>query len=65
MVAAALEEDFMRLLRLVPWEEHVQTSNDEIVLSVMIEDEGTLDEIDAIAALDGVDIVAIGPADLA
>ena len=48
----------------VSWDEHVKTSNENILLSVMTEDEKSLDEVDRIAALDGVDLVAIGPTDL-
>lgn len=44
--------------------EHVATSNDQTLLAVMIEDVGALNEIEAIAAVPGVDVVAIGPADL-
>ncbi len=47
----------------VPWEEHVRQSNEEILLSVMTEDEKGINDIDKIAALDGVDLVAIGPTD--
>lgn len=45
--------------------EHLESSNDEILLAVMVEDRTALDELEEIAAVDGVDIVAIGPADLA
>ena len=48
----------------VPWTEHVRQSNEEIVLSVMAEDDKAINEIEQIAALDGVDIVALGPTDL-
>ena len=48
----------------VPWNEHVQQSNDEIVLSVMTEDDKGINDVEAIAALDGVDLVSIGPTDL-
>ena len=48
----------------VSWDEHVKTSNENILLSVMTEDEKSLDEVGRIAALDGVDLVAIGPTDL-
>ena len=47
----------------VPWEEHVQQSNDEILLSVMCEDERGISDMEQIAALPGVDLVAIGPTD--
>ena len=48
----------------VPWNEHVQQSNNEIVLSVMTEDDKGINDVEAIAALDGVDLVSIGPTDL-
>ena len=48
----------------VPWREHVQTSNEEVMLSVMLEDEKGLDDAEQIAALEGVDLVALGPTDL-
>ena len=48
----------------VPWGEHVRQSNDEIVLSVMAEDDKAIQEVEAIASLDGVDLVSIGPTDL-
>ena len=47
----------------VPWEEHVKQSNEEIILSVMCEDELGISEMEQIAALDGIDLVAIGPTD--
>src|ERR671934_2188025 len=48
----------------VPWQEHVRTSNEEILLIVMTEDLQGIKEIDAIAALDGVDLISLGPTDL-
>ena len=48
----------------VAWNDHVRQSNDEIILSVMTEDEKGINDIEAIAALDGVDLVSIGPTDL-
>lgn len=48
----------------VSWNDHVRQSNEEIVLSVMTEDEKGIGDIEAIAALDGVDLVSIGPTDL-
>ena len=47
----------------VPWEEHVRQSNQEIMLAVMTEDEKGVNDIEKIAALDGIDIVSIGPTD--
>lgn len=47
----------------VSWDEHTRTSNEQIVLSVMTEDEKGISEIADIARLPGIDIVAIGPTD--
>ena len=44
--------------------EHMERSNSEITLAVMIEDLTAVAEIDAIASTDGVDIVAVGPSDM-
>ena len=48
----------------VPWQEHVQTSNQEVLLIVMTEDLKGIGDIEAIAALDGVDLISLGPTDL-
>jgi 2-keto-3-deoxy-L-rhamnonate aldolase RhmA len=48
----------------IPLVEHMAQSNREITLSLMIEDLAALEEIDAIAAIPGVDIVAVGPSDM-
>jgi 2-keto-3-deoxy-L-rhamnonate aldolase RhmA len=48
----------------IPWREHVQTSNEEILLTVMTEDLRGIGEIEAIAALDGVDLISLAPTDL-
>ena len=48
----------------VPWQEHMARSNREIFLAVMIEDQKAIDELDDIAALDGLDAVSVGPTDL-
>ncbi len=48
----------------VPWNEHVRTSNEEILLIVMTEDLHGISEIEAIAALDGVDLISLAPTDL-
>ena len=48
----------------VPWQEHVQRSNDEVLLAVMVEDQKAIDELDEIAALPGLDLVSVGPTDL-
>ena len=48
----------------VPWLEHMKTSNEEILLIVMTEDKQGLAEIAEIAAVDGVDLIALGPTDI-
>jgi 4-hydroxy-2-oxoheptanedioate aldolase len=48
----------------VPLAEHMTRSNREVLLAVMIEDRSALEDIDAIAATEGVDLVAVGPSDL-
>lgn len=46
------------------WNDHVKTSNEEILLSVMTEDAKAIEQVAEIAALEGVDLVALGPTDL-
>ncbi len=48
----------------VPWNEHVRTSNAEILLIAMTEDLHGIGEIEAIAALDGIDLISLAPTDL-
>jgi 4-hydroxy-2-oxoheptanedioate aldolase len=48
----------------IPWREHVRTSNEQILLTVMTEDMPGINAIEAIAALDGVDLISLGPTDL-
>ncbi len=48
----------------IPLKDHMEQSNREVLLTVMIEDAEALDEIDAIANLDGIDLVAPAPSDL-
>jgi 2-keto-3-deoxy-L-rhamnonate aldolase RhmA len=48
----------------VPWAEHVRRSNEETLLLVMCEDREGLNNLDAIAGVDGVDIVVVAPTDL-
>ncbi len=48
----------------VPLAQHLATSNAEVLLSLMVEDRHALSQLDDIAALLGVDLVAIGPYDL-
>jgi 2-keto-3-deoxy-L-rhamnonate aldolase RhmA len=45
--------------------QHIEESNREISLAVMVEDLHALDEIDEIAATEGLDIIAVGPSDMA
>lgn len=47
----------------VPYREHQATSNEEILLSLMIEDLPALREVAQIAAVPGVDLIVIGPGD--
>ena len=47
----------------IGWDEHTKQSNDEILLAVMTEDAKGVNDIEKIAALDGIDIVSIGPTD--
>jgi 2-keto-3-deoxy-L-rhamnonate aldolase RhmA len=49
----------------LPLKQHIEESNREVLLAVMIEDLAAVEEIDAIANTPGLDLVAIGPADLA
>src|SRR5712671_5408428 len=44
--------------------EHMPESNREITLAVMIEDMPAVEQIDSIASIEGIDIVAIGPSDM-
>ncbi len=49
----------------VPMAEHKASSNAEILLTVMVEDMEAVRQIGEIASVEGVDLVAIGPTDLA
>lgn len=48
----------------VPLSEHMATSNSEIILAVMVEDLEAIKQLEDIASLDGLDLIAIGPSDL-
>jgi 2-keto-3-deoxy-L-rhamnonate aldolase RhmA len=48
----------------IPLIEHMAQSNREVVLACMIEDMAAVDRIDEIAAVEGVDLLAVGPSDL-
>ena len=60
MMAGSRAADFGK----VPAAEHMARSNREITLAIMIEELSALDEIDAIASTEGVDLVVVGPADM-
>lgn len=47
----------------VGWDDHIQQSNQQVLLSVMTEDERGINDIEQIAALEGIDLVSIGPTD--
>src|SRR6267143_4823820 len=48
----------------ISMKDHMDQSNREITLAVMVEDLPALREIDAISSVEGVDIVAVGPSDM-
>jgi len=48
----------------VPLADFTRTANDKVFVAIQIETRSALDEVDAIAALDGVDLLFVGPADL-
>ena len=50
---------------VVPWLEHIKSSNEEILVSLMIEDPEGISNVEKIAAVEGVDLVLLGPSDLA
>ena len=50
---------------LIPYLEYLKWANAEKFLIVQIEDPETLPYIEEISAIDGVDVVFVGPADLA
>jgi len=47
-----------------PLLEHMAQSNEEVLLACMIEDMEAVEQIEEIAAVDGVDLLAVGPSDL-
>jgi 4-hydroxy-2-oxoheptanedioate aldolase len=49
----------------IPSKEHLETSNSEIVLAVMVEDREAIRQLEEIASVEGIDLIAIGPTDLA
>lgn len=46
------------------WPEHVKRSNEEILLLAMCEDKPGIDNLEAIASTEGVDIIVVAPTDL-
>jgi 4-hydroxy-2-oxoheptanedioate aldolase len=48
----------------VPLDAHMAQSNREILLTVMIEELSALEQIDAIASTEGIDLVVVGPGDM-
>jgi len=60
MAGASRASDFGK----IPIKEHMEQSNQEITLAVMIEDLPAVEEVDAIASTEGIDIVAVGPSDM-
>src|ERR1700684_265985 len=60
MAAGSRAADFGK----IPLLEHMARSNREILLACMIEDMAAVERIDGIAAVAGVDLLAVGPSDL-
>jgi 2-keto-3-deoxy-L-rhamnonate aldolase RhmA len=60
MAAGSRAADFGK----TPLLEHMAQSNREILLACMIEDMAGVERIDEIAAVEGVDLLAVGPSDL-
>jgi 4-hydroxy-2-oxoheptanedioate aldolase len=60
MAAASRAADYGKTRLL----DHMAASNKEITLACMIEDMEAVENIDAIAAVEGVDLLAVGPSDL-
>lgn len=48
----------------VPLAEHTERANQETLVAVQIETSGAVSEVDGIAAIDGVDLLFVGPSDL-
>jgi len=60
MAGASRASDYGKL----SLKEHMEQSNREITLAVMVEDLPAVADIDAIASTEGIDIVAVGPSDM-
>lgn len=48
----------------IPWEQYAKAANEETLLIVMLEDRKALENAEEIAAVEGVDVVMVGAADL-
>ena len=46
----------------IPMTEHRITSNEEVLITVMVEDKEVYPEVEAIASIDGLDFISVGPA---
>ncbi|MBV9202721.1 MAG: siderophore biosynthesis protein SbnG [Alphaproteobacteria bacterium] len=60
MAAGSRAADYGR----IPLVDHMTASNREILLACMIEDMAAVERIEEIAAVDGVNLLAVGPSDL-
>ncbi len=60
MAGASRASDYGKVKLL----DHMASSNREISLAVMIEDLKALDQIEEIAKIEGIDIIAVGPSDM-
>src|SRR5882762_7955182 len=60
MAAGSRVADYGR----IPLVDHMAQSNREILLACMIEDMEAVERIDEIAAVEGIDLLAVGPSDL-
>lgn len=48
-----------------PWESHAREANRRVVVIPLVEDRATLEDFDALCAVDGLDVFFVGPTDLA
>lgn len=49
----------------IPWETYAERSNRDVLLAVLVEDVSAIASVEEIASTDGLDLVTIGPLDLA
>ncbi|MDX6423558.1 MAG: staphyloferrin biosynthesis citrate synthase [Gaiellaceae bacterium] len=49
----------------IPWQEHKRRANEEVALIAVVEDADAVEQLPAIAAIDGLDFITIGAHDLA